>query len=63
MGTGDVTNNVGASNNQADKSITCYLKLKVYHSRKQKGALYLAGAMQSSYDTATRGRTVHHVVQ
>lgn len=43
VGTGDVTNNVGSSTNQADKSIVCFLKLTVYNSGNQKGALYLRG--------------------
>lgn len=43
VGTGDVTNNVGAANNIADKSIVCFLKLTVYNSRNQKAALYLEG--------------------
>jgi hypothetical protein len=43
VGTGDVTNNVGATGNVADKSIVCFLKLTVYNSGNQKGALYLKG--------------------
>jgi hypothetical protein len=48
VGTGDVTNNVGATNNQADKSIQCFLKLTVYNSRKNKAALYLEGGPQAA---------------
>jgi hypothetical protein len=43
VGSGDVLNNVGASNNQADKSIVCYLRLTVYNSRNNKAALWLQG--------------------
>jgi hypothetical protein len=43
VGSGKVKNASGATNNPADKSITCNLVLSVYNSRNNKGLLLLEG--------------------
>ena len=43
VGTGSVDNNLGATNNPADKSLHCFLALTVYNSTKKHATLYLQG--------------------
>jgi hypothetical protein len=41
VATGYARNLAGAQNNRADKSIRCYLKVSLYNSRNNKGALFV----------------------
>jgi hypothetical protein len=43
VGTGEVENRVGGTNNVADQSIECFLRLKVYNVRNNRATLYLYG--------------------
>jgi hypothetical protein len=43
MGTGRVQNASGDRNNFADKSISCFLRLKVYNVKNNRATLYLFG--------------------
>lgn len=44
VGSGTIKNNAGATNNTADKSIPCNLKLRVHNSGTKKGALFIFGS-------------------
>jgi len=43
MGTGEVRNVAGPSSDHSNRSVTCFLKLKLYNSRNNKAAIYLSG--------------------
>jgi hypothetical protein len=47
MGTGAVENATGSTNNEADRSLSCHLDLKLYNSRNNKAAIYLHGEQSS----------------
>lgn len=47
MGTGSVENATGSTSDMNDKSLSCYLDLKLYNSRNNKAAIYLSGAPNS----------------
>jgi hypothetical protein len=72
MGTGSITNAAGATNNPSDKSLPCFLTLKVYNAGQGKAALFLKGgpnepkpcvidistAINATYKTTSKGSTL-----
>lgn len=43
MGTGNVENEAGPSNDETNRSLACHLDLKLYNARNNKAAIYLVG--------------------
>lgn len=43
VGTGAVLNATGASNDEADRSLACFLELRIYNARRNRATLYLHG--------------------